>query len=1070
MRRQIAVALTLAVSALVGFAVPGAQAVAPALGPVSATDIQGVSALLKGTVDPEGLATSYYFEYATASNFSGAAKTASRPAGQGSSLEEARAAISGLSPSTTYFIRLVATNSSGTATGTAASFQTTKGFGLLPGEEGFNARLYADGGEAATEAGSHPYQISFDVGLREGGEFEGQPGAPFPDGDLRDLRVEIPAGLIVNPNVQPECTRERFNTHRTSPFEVSRSGEDCPDDTQVGTVDVRSSSGSRRFGLFNLAPTPGAAAQLGFSAFSTPVVIDVRLIAHVDGSYSLVLEAEDMPQTLDLSQFSLNLWGVPWGASHNGERGDCLNETEPTFPWAKCSVGEPRDLPPVAFLSLPAKCSGSLSFNLTASSWQQPGQVSATAVNRTKSGQPAEMFCDYLQFNPSVVGHLDTTKASSPSGFVYRLEVDHKRLTDPEFAQPAPPKTAIVHLPGGTTLNPSVGAGLGVCTPAQFAAESEFTAEGAGCPNAAKIGTLRVTTPIFDEQWEGDVLTGPVYLAQPNDPATPQPGAENPFDDLISIYLLARSPMRGVMVKLAGELDPNPNDGTLTATFDNLPQLPYTDLEVSFRSGQRSFLVSPPRCGYVGTNIEMLPWGSAESLSEISYTLIKTGVDGGACPTGTPPFNPTVVAGGINSNVNAFTPYQVRISRKDTEQEITSYSLSLPKGVTGKLAGVAKCPDVAIAAARTRRGFSEAASPSCPASSLVGHTYSGYGVGSALTYTEGKVYLAGPYNGAPLSLVTINPATVGPFDLGTVVIRSAFQVDPLTAKLEIDSRASDPIPHIIDGVVLHLREVRVYVDRPQFTHNPSSCAASEMVSTIEGSGARFDDPSDDPTSVSSVYFQLLNCRILGFRPQLGVRLRGPSRRGAYPQLRASFASSGPTDSNLKNIEVTIPRQQFLAQEHIRGICTKGAFASERCPADSVYGQAVASTPLLDDPLRGNVYLRSSNGVLPDLVADLHSGSVRIILEGRITPGKKGGIRTFFSDLPDQPVDTFTMVLYGGKRGLLQNSADICQRPPVASVKAIAQNNTGAVFTTKLEGKCKGKKGKGKGKGAKKGKR
>jgi hypothetical protein len=294
-----------------------------------------------------------------------------------------------------------------------------------------------------------------------------------------------------------------------------------------------------------------------------------------------------------------------------------------------------------------------------------------------------------------------------------------------------------------------------------------------------------------------------------------------------------------------------------------------------------------------------------------------------------------------------------------------------------------------------------------------------------------------------------------------VVIQSAFQVDQHTAQLQLDSSASDPIPHILDGIVLHLKDIRVFIDRPEFTHNPSSCEASQLTSNLTGSGADFTTRADDSTASPSTYFQLLNCRILGFHPRLGVRLRGGTGRGGYPQLRTTFAARGPNDSNLKEIAVVIPRQEFLAQEHIRQICTRPRFAAETCPPESVYGSAVAYTPLLDEPLRGNVYLRSSSNALPDLVADLHSGTVRIVLEGKIGPGKHGGIRAFFTNLPDEPISRFVMTLYGGKRGLLINSANICEVPPVSNVKAIAQNNIGAVFTTKLRGNCgKGKKGGG----------
>ena len=412
-----------------------------------------------------------------------------------------------------------------------------------------------------------------------------------------------------------------------------------------------------------------------------------------------------------------------------------------------------------------------------------------------------------------------------------------------------------------------------------------------------------------------------------------------------------------------------------------------------------------------------------------------------------------MVAGGVNSNVNSYTPYFVHLSRQDTEQEITGYSLVLPKGITGKLAGIPFCPEADIAAARANRGFAEAANPSCPDSSLVGHTVTGYGVGPALTYTSGKIYLAGPYNGQPLSLVTINPATVGPFDLGNVVIRSAFAVDEHTAQLRIDKSATDPIPHILAGIALHLRDIRIYIDRPQFTHNPSSCAASQLVSTLGGAGGDFSTPADDTSATGSSFFQLLNCRTLGFRPKLGVALKGGVGRNAHPQLTATFQSRGPTDTNLKEISVTIPHQEFLAQDHIRGICTRAQFESKTCPANSIYGHAEADTPLFDNPLTGNVYLRSAPGSkLPDLVADLYSGAVRIVVEGNIGPSK-GGIKASFKDLPDEPVDRFTMTLYGGKRGLLVNSANICTVPPISDVEAQGQTNLGYIFTTRLRGQC-----------------
>jgi hypothetical protein len=945
-------------------------------------------------------------------------------------------------------------------------------FGFKPGSAGFSVAVKAEDGKPSSEAGTHPGEWSMHLGFNQSGG--------FPDGDLRDLRIETPQGMLLNPTFQGSvaselvrCSAVEFQTPRASPYEESFSGESCPLYTQVGTIDVHTSFGggiTRRFGLFNLKSAPGLPAQLGASPFGSPVVFDTTLVPDSGGRYTLSLEVTDFSQALDVSGIDLHLWGVPWDMTHDGERGNCLNEAAPGSPWAQCSVGPKGEYPPKAFLTLPTECSPSLSFTATASSWQQPAQVSATATNNNTLDQPVPLSaCASLPFTPEPLGLLNTTNASSASGYAFRLTVNQDDLVQPSQPVASAARQVVVHLPQGVTVNPSVGAGLIGCTPAQYAAETVSNGQGNGCPNGSKIGDFIVQTPLFENVAGREFFNGAIYLAQPRD---------NPSGSLVAVYLVAKLPQRGVMIALAGKIDPNPVDGTITATFTGLPQLPYTDLEMNFRAGQRAFLISPPACGEAITRTEMAPWSNETTISGTPTSSdISSGVEYGPCPVGTPPFKVEATTGAINSNVNSYTPYYVHLTRHDTDQEITSYSLVLPKGITGKLAGVPYCPEAAIAAARANSGFGEEAHPSCPSASQVGRTLTGYGVGPALTYAAGRIYLAGPYHGAPLSLVTVNSATVGPFDLGTVVIRSAFQIDPHTAQLRIDSSASDPIPHIIDGIPLHLREVRIYVDRPNFTHNPSSCEPSNLESTLTGSGATFQSQADDSSLAISRHFQLLNCSTLGFKPKLGIRLRGNFHRGGYPQLRATFAARGPRDSNLRRIEVEMPHAEFLAQNHIREVCSRVQFNARNCPKGSVYGSAVAYTPLLDEPLKGNVYLRSSTGKLPDLVADLYSGAVRIIVEGHIGPTRQGGVDAFFDELPDQPIERFVMTLRGGRHGLLTNSTDICAAPPFASVSSIAQNNIGAKFNTVLRGTCKGKKkgktakgkpkqGKGHGKGHK----
>ncbi len=935
-------------------------------------------------------------------------------------------------------------------------------FGLKPGDEGFAvSALAADAPGApgvpvpATSAGSHPYQLSFNLGFNE--------SAGYPDGDLRNLAIELPPGLFLNPSAVPACAPAIFNTPRDSPFEASRSGENCPDTTQVGTVEVKTNAGGgegRRFGVFSISAPHGVAMRIGFAPYGAPIVLDAHLVPDPDNRYAYTLQAKDVPQAIDVEGFDLVLWGTPWSVSHNGERGDCLNQLEPDFPWAKCSTGNPVTFPPKALITMPVQCSATLPFAAAVTSWQGGGPVSRGALNEDASAAAVPVTgCSGVEHKPKSEAFLTIRRATAGSGYVFRLRSDLEGVVNPLKRAPSPSRRLVLSLPSGTTVNTSVGAGLGFCAPAQFAAETASSVPGTGCPDASKIGEFKGATPLF----EGEGLTGSVYLAQPDEPNTATPRAENPFDSLLALYLVTRSARRGLIVKLAGRVDANPVNGDLTASFDGLPLLPYTDLELSLRPGQRAFLVSPPRCGQLLSGVELSSWSTGAASATAIPSEVNAGFDDGPCPVGTPPFSPTAVTGGVNAQVAAYTPYFVRLSRQDNEQEITGYSLVLPKGITGKLAGIPFCPDAAIAAARSKRGFAEIASPSCPEASRVGSVSTGYGVGQALSYAPGRIYLAGPYRGQPLSLVTVNAATIGPFDLGTYVIRSAFSVDPKTAQLRIEAGSSDPIPHIAQGIPLHLRDIRVYMDRHRFTRNPSSCLPSQMTSTLTGSGANYEDPVDDSSATVTRHFQLFNCLTLGFEPKLGLRLRGGSRRGSYPSLRATFAAR-PQDSSLKRIGVTMPHAMFLAQEHIRTVCTRPQFAVERCPGGSVYGSAVAHTPLFDEPLRGSVYLRSSDNKLPDLVASLRSGEVRIVVEGRIGPGRKGGIEAFFTDLPDAPIDRFVMTLFGGKRGLLVNSVNVCKRPPLASVKALGQNSIGALFSTKLRGQCRKSKSPKQGKG------
>jgi hypothetical protein len=912
-------------------------------------------------------------------------------------------------------------------------------FGFLPGDAGFKVTATAEGGQdPATLAGSHPYSMIVEANFNT-------TGSGFTDGDLKDLRLDLPPGLIENPTAVTECRADQFATPRTSPFETSLSGESCPGTTQIGTVTLESSYAggeTRTFGVFNLAPPPGSPSRYGFSPYGVPIIFTPH-VREAGKEYGLTLDLRNLSQQIDVRGFKLVIWGTPWALAHNTQRGNCLNEVDPQFGYAKCPVSREGPLHSSrAYLTLPSACNEPLTFRATATSWQQPGAVQAS------SSQAALEDCASLPFNPIPQGRLSTDRTSSSTGFDFTLEGSSQALLNPKARAPSQVKQAVLTLAEGMTINPSVASGLGTCSEAQFAAETVTSAPGAACPNVSKIGELVVETPLINERIEGSM-----FFATPN---------ENRFGTLLALYLVAKAPDRGIMVKLAGKVVSDPHTGRITTIFDDLPQLPYSRFNVHFREGQRSPLATPSSCGNYATLVDTSPWiNPGFVLHETSAFSLKAGVGGGPCPSGAAPFNPGAVTGTRNPNASSYTPLSLHLTRTDPEQEITSYSATLPKGLLGNLTGVPYCSEAQIEAAKRQSGAESAVQPACPQSSLIGHTYTGYGVGSTLAYAPGTLYLAGPYHGSPLSVVAIDSAKVGPFDLGTVVIRSAIRIERQTAQVSIDSAGSDPIPHILAGFPLRLRDIRVYIDRPNFTINPTSCDPMTLTSVLTGAGAVFSNPADDPSASIPNPFQLLNCSALGFAPRFGLALKGGHKRGDEPTLQA-VVRPRVGDSNLAKAVVTLPPKLFLAQENLDTLCTRRQFAIHQCPKGSIYGRATAITPLLGVPMRGPVYLRSNGDErpLPDLVAALEGQGIEIDVLGKIDT-HKGGLRGVFDVIPDAPVTKFTLTLKGGKRGIISNATNTCANPQVATAKFAGADNGTEVLRVPIKADCK-KHGKKKG--------
>jgi hypothetical protein len=926
------------------------------------------------------------------------------------------------------------------------------------GIEYFSSKAEEEGGGPAIKAGGHPFQLTTSVQFNSGRLSEApvrnakhleQPAQP------RNVRFPLPAGFVGDVTTQPTCSLADFYTE-SDEFETTNI---CPDESVVGVASVSlrlQLVGFARVAvpLYNLPAAVGEPARFGFFIGGVGTVIDTEV--DPDSGYRIFANVNNASQVPRVFGASLTVWGTPGDPRHDNSRGwGCvLNYGEGIIPCER-----PVNLGEDPFLRLPVSCATSMDFGIEIEPWNVPlGSAIAEA------SFPGERMsgCNQVPFAPKISAVATSKLASSPSGLDFQLDLPNDGWKESGETAEGQAKKVELTLPKGMTVNPSQGEGLVGCSASDLVRETYDSPPGAGCPDASKVGELQISTPLLKEEARGSL-----YVATPFD---------NPFGSLIALYMVARIPERGVLVKQAGVVRPDPQTGQLTTIFDDLPQIPITSVKLKLRAGARSSLVTPPACGAYDVVARFTPWSAndpsnptpAEIVTRSSSFGIERGVDGGACPGGgLPPFRPGLFAGTVNNSAKAYSPFNLRLTRKDDEQEFTNFSIKLPPGVIGKLAGIDACPDAAIAAAKARTGANgaqeELDAPSCPPNSQVGKTLAGSGVGASLVYVPGKVYLAGPFNGAPLSIVAITAAKVGPFDLGTVVVREALKIDPETAEVFVDPTGSDPLPHIIQGIEVHLRDIRVYVDRPDFTLNPTNCRRTSTASTLLGSGLDFASAVDnEPVTVTSP-FQAADCGSLAFKPKLSIHLLGGTKRGDNPKLRAVLQARGQ-DANIEKIQVTLPHSEFIEQGHFKTICTRvqfaaGAIPGEACPKNSVYGYARVFTPLLADPVEGPVFLRSSNHPLPDLVMALHNDQININLDGRVDSVRGGRLRSTFEMLPDAPVTKAVLNMQGGKKGLFVNSTDLCKGKHNILVNFDGQNGKLSDFKSPLKTQCGKKKGK-----------
>jgi hypothetical protein len=627
--------------------------------------------------------------------------------------------------------------------------------------------------------------------------------------------------------------------------------------------------------------------------------------------------------------------------------------------------------------------------------------------------------CDTVPFDPTLGVSPGTDKIDSPAAPEVTVSLPFN--PDENGQEQSHVRDASVTLPQGMGLNPSAaaaGKGLEACATDQFNKGTELPVT---CPAGSKIGTAEVETPPLDP----GSLKGDVYLGQ-------QIGSNPESGEMYRIFINPKSDRYDIDVRLIGNVKANKETGQLTATLLENPQVPFESVKLKL-DGSKETLTSPPTCATQTSTSDQEPWARLGTFvtKSADFTLTSDPA-GGSCPTtlAARKFTPSYTAKSDSSKAGAYSPFRVRIARVDGEQELKVVDVTLPKGLTGKLAGIPYCSEAAISAAAASTGAAELANPSCSSASRIGSTSTDAGTGPKPLNIGGNAYLAGPYKGAPLSMVVITPAKAGPFDLGVVVVRVALNVNPQTAQV---NAVSDAIPDVFGGAKLDVRLIDVNVDRPQFMLNPTNCAAQATSGTLSGGGS-----GQSPLSsyAFSAPYQATECNKLAFKPKLFTRLFGPTKRAKNPRIRAILEARNG-DANIARTALTMPSSLFLDQSHIRTICTRPQLASQTCPKGAVYGQAEARSPLLDNKLKGPVYLVASDDPLPNLVADLR-GQVRIQLRGVIS-SKRGGLKTVFPAVPDVPVKKFILNMKGGKKSLLVNSQNLCSKKQTAVLNIKGQN-------------------------------
>jgi hypothetical protein len=899
---------------------------------------------------------------------------------------------------------------------------------------------------STSQAGAHP-NVTTAFFLNTVNVDAGQPGTEVagstePVGEPKDVGFDLPPGLVGTTVGMPRCTMA----------DVENRG-DCPRDTMVGTATIvfyQISYGrvETTVPVFNIAPAPGEPAAFGFFSLLFPVRLDTSVLS--DGDYGVRVTAPDITAGASVIANAVTIWGVP--AEHSGPGPDRTlvsgaqeheNELGPgeTLGWRSFGGAGVEEIPAngpyievqtqtrVPLLTNPSQCSTPLEAALSTDSWQAPGVLAEQSTSiGTATG------CNLLSFKPGVSMLPDTLAAGAPAGYSFDLNVPQNTEAE-SFATPDVKRTSVT-LPEGTVISPSAADGLGVCSNVQFFGSGPPEAKPATpgeCPRDSQVGTVSIETPALEKP-----LTGAVYLAEPvctgvDGTCTPQDAQDG---NMIRLFVqVVGEGESGIVVKLEGKGSINQQTGQITTTFENTPQLPFSNFELTLQGGERATLANPRTCGEVHTTADLTAWStpftpdaSPESNFDIDQNCFGA------------QFNPSFTAGTTSNQAGGFSPFTVSFGRADADQFLNGVQIQMPPGLLGLISKVKLCEEP------------QAAAGTCSPESQVGETSVETGPGAdPFLVTGGKIYITGPYKGAPYGLSIVVPAKAGPYTLsgttgqGTVVVRAAIGVNPETAALTV---TVDPLPTELDGIPLQLRLVNATVGtNNDFTFNPTNCnklAVGGALTSTEAAKAS-----------ASPSFQVTNCGALKFKPSFAATSNAHTSKkdGASLLFKISYPQgSMGTESWLKAMKFDIPKQLPARLTTLQKSCLAATFEANpaACPSAAVIGKAIVHTPVLAAPLEGPVYFVSHGGAkFPEVVVVLQADNVTLELHGETFISKTGVTSATFRTVPDAPFESAEVFVPTGPNSEFAAIGNICTEKLTMPNEFTPQSGTEIKQNTKI---------------------